>query len=239
MQRHHLDALIQPAVQLARNYANRRDTLLADEKSPGEFASEADTAIEYVLRRAIAVGFPNAQVIGEECGGSLDETASGWAIDPIDGTTNFLRGLPLWGISVGLLENGESIAGALALPDLDLTMIAIKGQGLTVNGVPFTRTGQAAGGPLIAIGENDYESAEQTDRRASRLRTEGFNVVRYRSAVFSLASAALGRLDGYVEHGCFVWDVAAAAVICREAGMKVETTPLGNSRYAIDARSLN
>ncbi|HVJ52885.1 MAG TPA: inositol monophosphatase family protein [Aliidongia sp.] len=232
-----LHELIRPAVRIAREYADRRSTIASTEKSPGQFMSEADEAIEGGIRRHLAERFASIAVIGEEQGGSLGETTSGWAIDPIDGTTNFLRGLPAWGISIGLLENGVSVAGALALPDLDLTIIAVRGTGLEVNGHPFIRPKGSPGGKLIALGENDFESGDRTDARANELRMLGFSVVRYRSAVFSLACAALGRLDGYVEHGCCIWDIAAAAVICHEAGLSVTATPLGGERFAINASS--
>lgn len=230
-----LGELIKPAVTLARDYAARREQLIASEKSVGQFVSEADEAIETTIRASLAERFGNDAVIGEEQGGSLGRSVSGWAIDPIDGTTNFLRGLPMWGISIGLLENGVSVAGALALPDMKLIIVAEKGERLEVNDAPFVRPDRHPGGRLIALGENDFESGEQTDRRASELRTRGYTVVRYRSAVFSLANAALGRLDGYVEHGCGIWDIAAAAAVCREAGLTVAVTPLGGERFAIDA----
>jgi myo-inositol-1(or 4)-monophosphatase len=85
---------------------------------------------------------------------------SGWAIDPIDGTTNFLRGLPMWGISIGVLENGVSVAGAIALPDLDLVLVSDAGKPLQVNGQIWVRRTGPIGGNLIALGENDWETGE-------------------------------------------------------------------------------
>ncbi len=230
-----LDEIIGPAVVLAQDYAVRRQGLLVSEKSAGQFVSEADEAIEAAIRKSLSERFGNVPIIGEEQGGSLGQSISGWAIDPIDGTTNFLRGLPMWGISIGVLENGVSIAGALALPDLRLLIICEAGAGLKVNDLPFTRPVKPLGGKLIALGENDWETGEQTDARATKLRKQGFSVVRYRSAIFSLASAALGKTDGYVEHGCGLWDIAAGSIICREAGLAVETTDIGSGRYAIEA----
>jgi myo-inositol-1(or 4)-monophosphatase len=118
-----LGQLIGPATVLAKRYASRRHELVTTEKSAGQFVSEADEAVETSIRAAISDRFGQVRIIGEEQGGSLDSQASGWAIDPIDGTTNFLRGLPMWGISIGLMENGVSVAGALALPDLDLIIV--------------------------------------------------------------------------------------------------------------------
>ena len=234
-----LTELIKPAVALAQAYSLRRHELVTSEKSAGQFASEADEAIEASIRAAILERFGNVEIIGEEQGGTLSADASGWAIDPIDGTTNFLRGLPMWGISVGLLENGVSVAGVLALPEFNLVMVAEENAPLYVNGLPFVRPANPIGGRVIALGENDFESGERTDARASKLRARGFTVVRYRSAVFSLASAALGRLDGYVEHGCMIWDIAAASIICRNAGLQTNVVPLGGGRFSIESIANN
>lgn len=235
MDLHALNAIIRPAVALAREHALHVRHLDTRYKSPGQVVSEADEAVEALLRREIAARFGDVPVIGEEGGGALDAALSGWAIDPIDGTSNFLRGLPMWGISVGLLEHGVPVAGAMALPALDLVLAATSDGQLAVNGVPFVRPQGAPGGRIVALGENDHEDGAQTDARAQRLRMEGHAVVRYRSAVFSLAQAALGGLDGYVEHGCCIWDLAGGAAVCRAAGLEVAVAPLGGGRFSVEA----
>ncbi|WP_404712214.1 inositol monophosphatase family protein [Sphingomonas sp. MMS24-J13] len=228
--------LIRPAADLASSFAARRHRLRIEEKGPGDFASEADRTVENAIRAALRAEYGEVAIIGEEAGGTLDAAASGWAIDPIDGTSNFLRGLPLWGVSIGLLDRGTSVAGVVALPEFGTTITAIRGEGARLNGVLLPLAPPAIGGKLIALGENEFEPGTQTDRRADALRREGYAVVRYRCAVFALMSAALGRLDGYIEHGCCLWDIAAAAVICREAGMAVTASEIAPGRYAIDAR---
>lgn len=231
-----LEGIVARASDLALQWAAKRSALVIDEKSAGQFASNADLDIEEQIRGALADRFAGDQIIGEEFGGSLGEEVTGWAIDPIDGTSNFILGLPLWGISVGYLENGRSTRGAIALPGLDLTLSAEAGGGLRVNGEGFTPSRPPAAVKIITLGENDFESGAETDARAERLRQENFSVVRYRCAVASLGLSALGRLSGYVEHGCGLWDIAAADVICREAGMTVTSRKIAEGRYAIDAR---
>lgn len=230
-----LNEIITPAIAVARAYAADRTRLSEQEKSPGQFVSDADEALEDVIRQTLHERFGATHIIGEEQGGALDNAQTGWAIDPIDGTSNFLRGLPMWGVSIGFVHEGAFVAGAIALPDRGLTMAAARGAGVQVNGRPFRRPTAPLGGRLVALGENDFESGPTTDGRAEALRRQGYAVVRYRSASFSLVSAALGHLDGYVEHGCYIWDVAAAAVICREAGLAVDTAHLGDGRFAISA----
>lgn len=231
-----LNGLVKPAIALATDYSRRRDRLQTNVKSLGQLVSEADQEIETLVRRTIRAEFGEVAILGEEQGGGLDGQASGWVIDPIDGTSNFLRGLPMWGISIGYLEGGASHAGVIALPELGIVLAAAAGQGMELNGARFAASAARAPGKMIALGENDFEAGDETDRRAEAFRREGSSVVRYQCAVFSLASAALGRLDGYVERGCCIWDIAAAWVICVEAGMTVSTSALDGGRYAIDAR---
>jgi myo-inositol-1(or 4)-monophosphatase len=231
-----LERIVNAAADLGRNWGRKRAELVLDEKSVGQFASTADLELETFIRGELAACFPDTAVIGEEMGGSLSDTQSGWAIDPIDGTSNFVLGLPIWGISIGYVAAGQSILGAIALPELDLVVTAGRGHGLRLNGAPCESADRVTQIKLLAIGENDYESGSQSDARAQAFRDQDYAVVRYRCAVFSLAMAALGRLHGYIEHGCGLWDIAAAEIICREAGLIVSSQQLAEGRYAIDAR---
>ena len=231
-----LEQIMENASALAMAWTRRRDALVVDEKSAGQFASSADLEVEAMLRKAMSETFGEGGLVGEEMGGELSEQVTGWALDPIDGTSNFLLGLPLWGISAGYIENGVSTLGAIALPELGLLLSAVSGTGLRVNCIAQPRMANRGPVKIMALGENDYEPGPLTDARAQAFRDRGFAVVRYRCAVFSLASAALGRLGGYIEQGCGLWDIAAADIICREAGMTVETGPIAPGRYGIDAR---
>ena len=233
---HRLETILSSAAGHAIGWTARRDDLVVDEKSAGQFASNADVEIETLLRRDLSAAFGETAILGEELGGGLTSGATGWAIDPIDGTSNFLLGLPLWGISAGYLENGVSVMGAIALPEPGLLLSAAKGTGLRVNRTARQAMPRTNPVRLMALGENDFEPGPETDARAQALREQGYAVVRYRCAVFSLASAALGRLGGYIEHGCGLWDVAAAEIICREAGMRVVTEQIAPGRWGIDAR---
>ena len=232
-----LDCLVRPASNLALSFARQLGQMEAEEKSPGQFASEADHAVERLIRIGLRTKLGEVAVIGEEGGGSLDQTTSGWAIDPIDGTSNFLRGLPIWGISVGYLDQGRSVAGVISLPALGVTLTARLGGGVTLNGSRLRPADQSktSGIKLIALGENDFEAGPETDARAQHFRERGFAVVRYRCAVFALANVALGRLDGYIENGCGLWDIAAAWIICKEAGLQIEVQEVAPGRYSVEA----
>ena len=231
-----LEAVISKAADCGTHWASRRAELLIDEKTAGQFASNADIEIETQIRQELAGGFPEEAIIGEEMGGSLSQDARGWAIDPIDGTSNFVLGLPIWGISIGYWDAGYSTLGAIALPALGLTVSAATGSGVRINGERVSNLRPVSPVKILAIGENDFETGAQTDARAQLYRDTNYSVVRYRCAVFALAMSAMGRLSGYIERGCGLWDVAAADIICREAGLDVTTEKITDGRWAIDAR---
>ncbi len=231
-----LETILADAARLGMSWADQRQGLSIDEKAAGQFASNADIEIEHLIRGQLQDQFSGQEIIGEELGGTLDKDASGWAIDPIDGTSNFVLGLPIWGISVGYWDKGRSTLGAIALPALGLTISAAMGSGVRINGIAASGLAPRSPVKILAMGENDFETGAQTDDRAQGFRDAGYSVVRYRCAVFALAMSAMGRLSGYIERGCGLWDLAAADVICREAGMTVRTEDLTKGRWAIDAR---
>lgn len=232
-----LEALIAPASACALGFAARRSEMSVEEKSPGQFASEADRTVEQIIRRTLFETLGDVALLGEEEGGGLDADETGWVIDPIDGTTNFLRGLPLWGISIGYVIQGAPMAGVVTLPDLGIVLSAVERGGIRCNGASFERPQAHGAVRLIALGENDFEPGDVTDERARSLREAGFAVARYNCAVFALTSAALGWTDGYIEHGCGLWDIAAGAVICREAGLAVTCQAIAPDRWSIDAHT--
>ncbi len=231
-----LEQIIKGATNIGKKWSQKRAQLVLDEKSAGQFATNADVEIERFLRNKLEDKFPGQAIIGEELGGNLSTDHTGWALDPIDGTSNFALGLPIWAISVGYISKGEAVLGAISLPDLDLVLTAEIGKGLRINCEQASSFRRHPSIKVIALGENDFESGAQTDARAELLRQKGFSVVRYRCAVFSLAMSALGRLNGYVENGCGLWDIAAGEVICKEAGLRVTTKNIAEGRYSIDAQ---
>lgn len=233
-----LELVMEDAIGLGLEFARKRTDLLLEEKEPGQFATEADREIERLIRRGIESRFDVAPIVGEELGGHLSHDVSGWAIDPIDGTSNFLRDLPFWGISVALLDQGTPILGAIALPELGISLSAQRGSGLWLSGVSVKRVPKFEAVRMIALGENDYEAGPDTDSRAENLRENGYAVVRYRCAALSLAYSALGSLDGYLENGCGLWDLAAGWLLCQEAGLSVDVRQVDAGRYFIFARHI-
>jgi myo-inositol-1(or 4)-monophosphatase len=201
-----------------------RDGLHMRTKGPQDFVSAADEQVEQLIRARLALEFFGDAVIGEEGGGRPSANAT-WFIDPIDGTSNFLRGLPLWGVSLGLVRDGKPSIGVIAFPALDLIVGAESGHGLFVNGQAAQPERPFGEVHLASIGDADLdlEAALNTTRC---LRAAGWVVESYRCTTLGLAFSALGRLDGHLQHRVQAWDIAAGLVLCAEAGLEVHHGPL-------------
>ncbi|QOC94898.1 inositol monophosphatase [Micromonospora craniellae] len=195
-------------------------------KGDRDVVSELDYAIERDLRTFLRTETPDIGFLGEE-GGSSGSTSKRWVLDPIDGTSNYVRSLPLCAVSLALVHGNEAVLGVIELPFLSATYTAAKGEGAHANGQPITvsstiRMSQA----LVAIG--DYAVGLDAEAR-NRLRLAltgqlAAEVQRIRmtgSAALDLAWLAEGRLDAALTLSNHPWDMAAGVVIAREAGATV------------------
>jgi myo-inositol-1(or 4)-monophosphatase len=189
------------------------------EKAPGDWVSDADTASERTVRAVLAEAAPAIPVHGEEEGG--DRGSTGWLVDPLDGTANFLHGFPVVGVSVALVEDGVPVVGVVHAPLLGDTYTARRGGGAHRNGEPLRVSGRSAEQAILATG---------TPFRAKRTRLPGYlrafegalrsfeDLRRAGAASLDLAWTAAGVFDGYFEAALGPWDVAAGALLVREAG---------------------
>ena len=232
-----LEAIVADAGAEALRLFERAEALDVSLKGPSQYVSVADLRIEAMLRERLTAAFGETGFIGEEGGG--DFTGDGWVVDPIDGTSNFIRGLPLWGISVGLMRQGQPIMGVIAMPAHALTVSAASGAGLRLDGRPIGRRSPHGLPPTFAVGENPTWDRADIERTATDLRVAGYDVVHYRCASGALALSALGRLDGFVEHHLKLWDIAAGWIICEEAGMNVCVSTRGDTTRSIDVRAIS
>jgi len=192
------------------------------EKGPGDWVSQADTASERAVRAVLEAAAPDIPVYGEEEGG--DRAARGWLVDPLDGTANFLHGFPIVGVSVGLIDDGEPTVGVVHAPLLGDTYTARRGGGAFCNGRPLRVSDRPPSQAILATG---------TPFRAKRTRLSGYLQVfeqallsfedlrRAGAASLDLAWTATGSFDGYFEAALGPWDVAAGALLVREAGGRV------------------
>ncbi len=196
----------------------------ATEKGAQDWLTEADGAVERLIRDRLRAAFPADGFLGEE-GGEEGDAGSGalrWVADPIDGTSNFARGRPRWCVSLGLLGEGRALAGVLAAPALGETYAAREGGGATLNGRPI-RVSDATdmGRAMVEIGWSPRSDTAAFHALNRRVMAAGAMLRAAGSGAMALADVACGRLDGYCELHIRLWDVAAGLAILSEAGAVV------------------
>jgi len=198
------------------------ENLQVSKKGPADFVSKADRRAEAEVRAALQKARPAYGLLMEESGAHVGtDTSNRWIVDPLDGTTNFLHGIPHFAISIALERDGELFAGVVYSPVPDEMFVAEKGSGAFLNGRRLRVSGRrniaesifATGIPFKGIPDHDL-FLEQ----ASAVMAVSAGVRRFGSAALDLAYVAAGRYDGYWENGLNPWDVAAGIVLVREAG---------------------
>lgn len=218
-ERRQAEAILRDAADLFRERWHRAiDDDGLREKSSADYVTASDLVLEDFLRERLAHAAPSIPVLGEEGGG--ERAGTFWAVDPIDGTTNFSRRYPLTGISIGLVADGIPVVGAVAAPMLSRYWIAERGGGCSdETGAavrPVSRQSDFLVAAALPFRRRDrlprYRSAlDAVFDRVDDIRRGG-------AACLDLAYTAQGALDGYFELGLSVWDVAAGIVLVRETG---------------------
>lgn len=206
------------AAQLVIRAHEGTEAVTAEIKSPGDYVTEVDRAAERAAIRVLHDGAPDIPVLAEEAGGSVSERM--WVVDPIDGTTNFLRRFPVVGVSVALVEEGRPVVGAVNAPLLRAAWSAAEGRGATdQDGRPLAVSTHAGAG-VVATGF----PFRRKERLPRYLRVMERALVRFEdlrragAASVDLAYVGAGVFDGYFELGLGLWDIAAGALLVREAG---------------------
>ncbi len=199
-----------------------------DEKSSAtDLVSDADRAAERAITELLGAERPDDGVLAEE--GAHADASSGrrWLVDPLDGTTNFLYGFPIWCVSVALEDEGGGLVGVVHDPNRDETFRAARGEGCECNGEPISvRDHDRLETALVATGFG--YAAEQRERQ-SRALTEILphvrDIRRPGAAALDLAWIAAGRVDGYFERGLKPWDWGAGRLLVTEAGGEIRSLP--------------
>jgi myo-inositol-1(or 4)-monophosphatase len=189
-------------------------------KSPRDLVTEADVAVEAYLKQALAEAYPQYGFWGEESGQSNDQT-NRWIVDPIDGTHSFAKGQYFWSISVALEIEGELVAGSVYAPALDDLYLAAKGGGASKNGIAISvSTETSLADSMIATGFACLRSylVENNLKRFCRIAEETTGQRRFGSAAMDLCLVADGQVDAFWEQELNLYDVAAGALIAKEAG---------------------
>jgi len=220
-----LNIMIKAARKAARRLVRdfgEVENLQVSVKGPGDFVSNADRKAEETIRAELMEARPNYGWVGEESAPveGTDPTRR-WIVDPLDGTTNFLHGIPHWSISIGLEHKGELVAGVILDPIKDEIFVAEKGQGAWLNDRRIRVSGRREmSGMLFATGVpwGASKALPETLKDIARLMPHCAGLRRMGSAALDLAYVAAGRYDGFWERGLNAWDMAAGLCILREAG---------------------
>tara|TARA_Y100000590_G_scaffold91708_1_gene103639 strand:+ start:62 stop:850 length:789 start_codon:yes stop_codon:yes gene_type:complete len=191
-------------------------------KGPGDFVSVSDKRVEKVLIEELQKARPNYSILSEEIGEIKNDDEFRWIIDPIDGTANFLHGIPHFGISVGLEQNKEIICGVIYDPIKDEMFMAEKGNGSYVNNQRIRVSARNkleeciifTGGPKHSSKEQKL-SLEEYKKFSLHVPTP---IRKLGSASLDMAYVAAGRCDGFWQRNLNYWDIAAGIIIIKEAG---------------------
>jgi myo-inositol-1(or 4)-monophosphatase len=208
------------------------ENLQVSSKGAGDFVSRADIAAEKILKDELMGARPNYGWLAEESAAEegKDPTRR-WIVDPLDGTTNFLHGLPHWAVSIALEFKGEIVSGVVYDPAKDELFYAEKGQGAWLNGSQRLRVSarKAMIESIFATGIpfGGRQDLPETLKDIARLVPATAGVRRWGAAALDLAYVAAGRYEGYWERGLNAWDMAAGLLIVREAGGLVEAVAPG------------
>ncbi|MEK1888140.1 MAG: inositol monophosphatase family protein [Phyllobacterium sp.] len=201
-------------------YFNARERLVVETKAdPHDVVSIADREVEEFIRQEIAAAFPDDAILGEEHGLSAGASGFTWVVDPIDGTSPFVNGMPTWCVSIAVLD-GEKIAiGVIHVPCNDELYAAADGLGATLNGKPLKLgSDRTIRNAVTGIGANRHVAPATLAGIVERLLGAGGNFIRNGSGALMLAYVAAGRLVGYYEPYMHAWDCMAGYCLVREAG---------------------
>jgi myo-inositol-1(or 4)-monophosphatase len=233
-----VDQLKAELLELALEAAHRAGALLHDgrpadlevsatKSSSVDVVTEMDLASEKLITGYLSERRPDDGFLGEEGASSAGTSGVRWIVDPLDGTVNYLYGLPGWAVSIAAEFEGETVIGVVESPPRRETFRAALGHGAFLNAQPIhCRTAPPFDQALVATGFNYV-----AERRASQAELVRQLIPRVRdirrsgSAAVDLCDVAAGRLDAFYEHGLHAWDLAAGDLIAREAGARTGGRP--------------
>ncbi len=202
------------------------DRSKVEKKGFNDLVSYVDKQAEVKLVAGLKQLVPEAGFIAEEGTENTKGERYNWIIDPLDGTTNFTHGLPIYCVSVGLMEDDKVVLGVIYDPNRDECFSAYKGGGAFCNDKPIRVSGAVAlGDSLIATGfpYYDFKLMQQYLQIMSAFMNKSHGLRRLGSAALDLAYVACGRVEGFFEYNLNAWDVAAGVLLVQEAGGQVST----------------
>jgi myo-inositol-1(or 4)-monophosphatase len=218
-----LESVVREAGVIALSYFKDLKNVGVDKKSPRDFVTAADIAIEVFLKKTLTAKYPEYGFWGEESGQSANQT-NRWIVDPIDGTHSFSRGQYFWSISVALELNNEIMIGAVYAPALNDYYCAERGNGAFKNGLAIQVSDESnLENAMVATGFACLRSylTDNNLARFGRIAQHTTGQRRFGSAAMDLCLVADAQVDAFWEQELNLYDVAAGALIAKEAGATV------------------
>jgi myo-inositol-1(or 4)-monophosphatase len=212
---------------------------IAYKGSPTNLVTEMDQRAEALILERLHRAFPDDAVLAEEGGAAAGRSDRRWIVDPLDGTTNYAHGLPIFGVSIALEAARRLVLGVVYDPTREELFVGERGAGATLNGAPIRVSATPlVNESLLATGfpYNIRETADTNLTEYAAMSVRARAIRRLGSAVIDLAYVACGRFDGYWELRLGAWDVAAGAVLVEEAGGRI--TAVDGGPLDVDAPTL-
>ena len=197
-----------------------RDAMLYKFKGPQDYLTATDGEVEKLVRKRLLEAFPGDTFLGEEDGGQVSDHT--WVVDPIDGTSNFARGIPHFCVSIAFVLKGAASIGVIYQPILDELFAASSGMGATLNGEPIhtskaTRLDQS----MLEVGRASRQPQATYLAMLDKVMATGAGIRGAGSGALAVANVAAGRVDGCFETHMYSWDCLAGLVLVWEAGGRV------------------
>lgn len=207
----------------ALRYFRSFESLTIDRKGHQDLVSEGDRNVELLVRAEIAAAFPEDGIVGEEHAALQGSSGYTWVIDPIDGTANFVRGIPAWTVAIACVKETETVIGIIHDPVHDEMTHARRGGGAFRNKTVISVAADAVlTEGTVGVGFSGRTSDTGIQKVIATLLAEGGVFYRNASGALSLAYVACGKLLGYIEEHMNAWDCIAGQLIVAEAGGVIE-----------------
>lgn len=202
-----------------------RSDLIVNKKSTDiDLVTEIDKRSEEMILDFLTQHFPEHAILAEESGSTERDSDYLWIVDPLDGTTNYSQGLPIFAVSIALQYRQETVLGVVYAPVTDQLFTAIRGNGAFLNGQPIAVSTKTELGDSVLATGFPYDAASHPDNNVhyfAEIVLKARAVRRFGAAAYDVASVAAGKFDGYWELKLQLWDVAAAILLLEEAGGRV------------------
>lgn len=197
-----------------------RDAMIYKFKGPQDYLTATDGEVEKLVRERLLDAFPNDTVLGEEDGGKVSDAT--WVVDPIDGTSNFARGIAHFCVSIAFVDKGEAAIGVIYQPMLDELFAAARGHGATLNGEPIHVSKEdKLKRSLVEVGRAARQPQAGYLAMLDKVMATGAGIRGAGSGALAVANVACGRVDGCYETHMYSWDCLAGLVMVKEAGGRI------------------